>query len=622
MLRFAGAWYHNFRSHAETELPFEQNDSMFVGGIHEHAPALGSNATGKSLLIDGVYWCLYDQTVRGFGKDQVIGRADTWASVGTRWIDDDGRVIDILRYRRHPEFKNEVLVIIDGVEESRTTVTKTNRYIQQLFGMDDVAFLHTAILSKSRRSICDERETERRKLLWHILRFERIDEGFKAAQKHKRELEKALQRIELKLTQERTTEREIENTIASVEATIAQMQESQAQARQAYQLRLQEIERQLDNLNNAHTVTVEEQFERRQRLEQQQPLQDQIQQLRNEMGQLNASEIKSMSTYTVWQQKVVAGRQTISDMLARIGTDCPTCLQPVNPMHARRVAHVVRRDVKHAERLKTEAAKRVKASRTRKANLTQQIEDLECQLEPGLRATIEAADRQIETIVNQIATLQNLAPEPPTNDVDVFEDELVQQQERLQQTQTKVAEFVRVQTKTQRQVAMASYWVHGFGPKGLKAYVLGDVLDHLQVRANDLLAEFSDGYMSVRWETDVETESGAAPERLALIVSRQDQDDCEYHFCSEGEKARVWIAMERALSEISMGNVDVRFVDECFDGLSKEGIDRAIRLVAGEARERRLLCISHFDHVRRHFNFHATVRMAGGVSTFTRDDDE
>lgn len=618
MMRFGGLYIHNFRSHADTVLVLGVFESLFVGGDNQDIPEHGGNGTGKSLIYDALYWCLWDTTIRGFSKDAVVGHSDSWTSVITRWYDDDNHVIDIARYRRHPKFQNQAVVEIDGVDVSKTTTAKksgTNAYIKQLFGLDAVAFLHTVVFSKSRPSLCDERPNERRKLLSHVIGLDRVDEALKAAQTHRREIEKAVQRVEIKLAQERTTEHEIEAALASTLAALEHAQEQQRLAEERYQQAVVDTQARVEALAAEHRQAVIDQVARRTQFEEQQPLLAQLQELQQQLAAAKDSESKSMLTYSLAAAKSKDDRQQLTQMVAQAGIECPTCHQLVGPAHVRKVTYLLKQGLQQIDTKKVAAAKRVKAARTAVKYLEQEISALQQQVDHGLLQAIAAGDRQIDMLVRQLAQLQRMVPEPPTFDAGVLEQSLADLQARLVVTQSKLADLEQTLAKNNKQLAIASYWVKGFGQKGLKAYILGNVLDRLQQTANQVLEQLSGARMRVRWVTDTEVDGVLIPDRLDLMVERAGQDDCEYHYCSLGEQARLWIAMEWAVGEIAMGKVDIRLVDECFDGLSKHGVERAIRLVSGEATERRLICISHRDEVQKFFNRRATVVMRNGISS-------
>ena len=92
-------------------------------------------------------------------------------------------------------------------------------------------------------------------------------------------------------------------------------------------------------------------------------------------------------------------------------------------------------------------------------------------------------------------------------------------------------------------------------------------------------------------------------------------DKRDYLCCSEGEKSRVWLATDMALNEVKQVAIDVAFIDECFDGMDKSGVERAIALITGESMRRKIICISHREGVGKHFSNRKVVVMENDTST-------
>jgi DNA repair exonuclease SbcCD ATPase subunit len=86
-----------------------------------------------------------------------------------------------------------------------------------------------------------------------------------------------------------------------------------------------------------------------------------------------------------------------------------------------------------------------------------------------------------------------------------------------------------------------------------------------------------------------------------LNVTTGKRSNKEYHHCSLGEKARVWLSVELALNSIIRSTIDLAMIDEAFDGLSPIGVNRAIKLLSNEGLKRKLLCISHNKGVDKYF---------------------
>ena len=87
-----------FKSFAEPQcfvLP-KQPGLYFVTGLNKQHPRLGANATGKSTLLDAIYWCLFGHTSRGLKAGDVVTRGGKSASVEVR-LNINGAYIAVLR---------------------------------------------------------------------------------------------------------------------------------------------------------------------------------------------------------------------------------------------------------------------------------------------------------------------------------------------------------------------------------------------------------------------------------------------------------------------------------------------------------------------------------------------
>jgi len=209
---------YNFVTYKHFKLDLSNDDSVFISGKNLDASAIDSNGSGKSLIYDAIIWCLYDITVRGFSKDQVIGKFDNNTWVKEKWIDDSGRIIDITRYRNDPEYKNSCSIYIDGKDSTKVvslSKSGTNYQITKILNLDSTAFLHSIVFSRNRKSLCDESEAGRRKLLSHILNLDKFDEALKNVRKDKKDLYSSFNTLNIKETSLKTRIKELKDRIIS-----------------------------------------------------------------------------------------------------------------------------------------------------------------------------------------------------------------------------------------------------------------------------------------------------------------------------------------------------------------------------------------------------------------------
>ena len=184
--------YVNFGPFEDEEHDFSVPGLTCVDAEFSGRLAMDSNGCGKSMMYDGVVWCLFDRCLRAhFGKDDVI-RGD-WDEEQKINVVPKGRStsvtvhitgprnIKVTRYRKHKKFKNEVRLEIDGVDDTRGRNDATTRAVERAIGLDFIGFVNSvafgaredvkAFLSESTP------DSERKKVLDSILGLEVYTEG-------------------------------------------------------------------------------------------------------------------------------------------------------------------------------------------------------------------------------------------------------------------------------------------------------------------------------------------------------------------------------------------------------------------------------------------------------------
>lgn len=127
-----GSWKH---------LVFEfQKGSMLI---------VGRTGAGKSTIPRALFWALYGETPEGWSADDVINEQSKKNTMVKLTIPDRETkdVYEILRYRRHVQWKNKVVILKNGKrfgeKDSKTDVI--NQWIINFIGLTPKEFLKTVL---------------------------------------------------------------------------------------------------------------------------------------------------------------------------------------------------------------------------------------------------------------------------------------------------------------------------------------------------------------------------------------------------------------------------------------------------------------------------------------------
>lgn len=606
MSRLLSVEGHNFVTYKHFFLNLEGDDSLFVGGHHKDTAGMTSNGVGKSLLFDAIAWCPFDMTVRGFGKDKVIGPYDDHTWIKQKWQDDEGRLIEIHRYRSHPKHRNDALVFIDGTPSSKVTTIKklgTNKQIVRLLGIDGVAFLHSVVFSKGRSSICDASEAKRRELLSHILNLDRFDIAQKNARADKRNLEKMLNAVNIRCAAVETEVVELKARIS--DAKLALEEEADRVAKQAKDsLRnKKERTRRIKNSRKRIDILTERKHHLRKQASDNERISGNIERLHLRLGSLKTKLRKIDGNDRVAIRDCKFFRYSVDN------ATCHACGQEITYQ-----IKGFRKELDKAISLRMQLARKRKVTQQAIDSIAKDIKDKSKKLVPHVERELSRSNEEIKGLIRWIEENKSADNEIYDNTsklkkrIDVLRKRLKASKKELAAVRTK-------QDRLAEKIRVADFWILGFGPKGIKKYIINGVLDFLQEKSNEYLNDLVDGYIKISWDSErALKKSGEKRDVLLLNVVTGTRDPKEYHYCSLGEKARVWLAVELALNALIRSTIDLALVDEAFDGLDPIGARRAIKMLSDEGSRRKIVCISHKEGMDKFFAKKKIVVMENDVS--------
>jgi len=594
--------------------------SVYIGGLNMDAAAITSNGVGKSLLFDAICWCLYDITIRGFKKDQVIGKNDDHTWVKTIWYDDKEREIEVTRYRNHPKHAHNVVLRINGKKASKTkNITKsgTNTHIAKVLGISKETFLYSVVFSKTRDSICEAKPAERIKTLSHIIGLDIIDDGLKLAKKDKKQYTDLLHRLDVKISTTLTEIKEGKRRLRDLKRSLKSLEEIERKEKKRIKDKNKEIERDIKQLKKERNE-IEQKIDKmmsdlmtnEERKKELDVVRLELSKTMKKIGQAEARFEEKLTKYNITREAVTQCKQ-------QSGIECPLCKQYVSPSHIRKRVFELKKDMNSKKQKKRRAGERRRTLEKTVKEFRIKIDELETSLRKDLEKKYYQLDGRLKSIQSELKSLKKTKLKTiAKTDTDELKKKIKKLKRKIVLSEETHSRMKDTYEKTSEKLGVADFWVDGFGPKGLKRFVINGILSVLESKTNEYLADLTEGYMTVSWDGDEgETVGRKIVEKLHLNVKIGNGEKRDYLSCSEGEKARVWFATDMALNVVKQVEVDVAFIDECFDGMDKNGVEKAIALITSESMRRKMVCISHREGVGKHFSNKKVVVMENGTST-------
>ena len=186
---------------------------------------------------------------------------------------------------------------------------------------------------------------------------------------------------------------------------------------------------------------------------------------------------------------------------------------------------------------------------------------------------------------------------------------------------TKAAELddaTRERERLEHEGEQLAFWDRGFGPRGLKSYLLDSVLPLLNERARHYGELLTGGALAIQFSTVTEKD-GDLEDRFAIQITHRSGVD-SYALLSGGERQRCNLIINLALQDLVASRaarpLPLAIYDEAFEGLDRTGVEAAVRVLAEAARTKDLvLVVTHQDSLRDLFTHELRVVCERGRST-------
>jgi DNA repair exonuclease SbcCD ATPase subunit len=148
-MHFSGYELENFMSVVKMQTNLHNRGLVLIEGENLDADAFDSNGSGKSTIFDdGITWVLYGETVRGLKGDAVVNKFVGKNTKGYLQIVDGKDTYEVIRYRKHKDFKNSVILIHNGKTITGKSDTETNQMIIDILQVDFLSFTNSVLFGQ------------------------------------------------------------------------------------------------------------------------------------------------------------------------------------------------------------------------------------------------------------------------------------------------------------------------------------------------------------------------------------------------------------------------------------------------------------------------------------------
>lgn len=621
--------------------PLSDRGLVLILGDNRDEPRMNNNGSGKTSMFDSLKWCWYGVVPKCDHVDSVVfDGADEPAEVISNLLDDDGTPIRIRRYRKVGG-PSEVELHVGDRELTALDARETQALIERVLGMDvDVFHAVMYYAQESKFNFADATDAQRMEIVTKILQLGDIDAYLEQAKAKLKEQQDAC-------IEARRVLSGIEGELSQLNPAVYEQNAVQWDEERAHALR--EGTRQLnEHLTNIETWRKTLQYEERIRtnlmvLEQAgtavldlSALDTAITQARNEHARAH----NALATIKAEGQML---RQRRDKLAAKEAGDCPECGQPVSAEHlAREIAvldgkleelrsrwtaaeqevRVLEGNARAAEQQKEEQRRlHYEADKVNAQRLQEAREQLR---------TVDEAKRYVAQAEQHVAHLRQTmaATQQKPNPWRTKQAEVAQRHTQLMQEAASGRAMIAASELEQRYL---QFWVDGFGPSGLKNYILDSRLQEMTDAANEWVRLLTGGTIWVRFESQ---SMGRSTKKLSnktkIRVFRYNPDgtvtERNYRSWSGGEKRRVSWAVDFGLSRLVAARAtkryDVLILDEVFKHVDRAGGEAVVEMLHKLIEEKSSIFVVEQDSdFQSHFEQRTVVRKQNGCSGIIEESE-
>lgn len=547
--------FKTFRGEHSVEFP-KRSGLYALTGDNQANPRLGANGTGKSTLLDAIYWCLYGKTTRGLKASDIItwNEKTTWVKVGLKV----GPNTFTVERRQNPNS----LCIID--EQAHTMDQAT---LEKALRLGPEAFMYSIMLPQFGESFFDLTPTGKLALLSSILDLDYWVQRSKEAGELATQVMADKQKVEQEVAKSEGRQQAVQHDIIDLRTRADQFEGEKDEGVAKLNVDLMTLEGEVIGIAREIKDLEAVSQQASKRLQKAQKVKEQ---------------------HADYVHRYVGLEAKLED-LSGIKATCPTCLQPVSVSHLvgeRKVIEKQLEGVKHLlaslkgledvpvlERNKADFERTLATAERKHGGMLERI--------TGLKARI-AIERKRANPYSHIAQ---------------------EKSEALTTIQALLAKQRRQVTALGEEHASVSFWVGGF--KRVRLFIVEETLRQLEVEVNNNLTSL--GMLDWRVEFDVEREnkSGTVTKGFVVLVHSPDHDKpVPLEAWSGGETQRLRLAGDLGMANLIMERAGltgkIEFYDEPSNHLSDEGLrdlaetlhDRALEL------KKRIWLVDHrlMDH--------------------------
>ena len=629
----------NFLIIGQADIDLSNRGLCRIAGENSDDTTSSSNGSGKSSLIEGLYWALFGETLRNIkSADGVVNnRAGKDCSVVV-CLHEEGTRYRIERYRKHSDHKNNLYLYINDVDSRGKDNKETQQYVESVIGMDKMSFANSVVFGqghgKNLKRFSEMGDSEKKETLEKILNLGVFAQSYEIVKN----------RLKDTAVSQALSERRLEETLERVVAHRVKLSSALEKSAQFKENKKQEIEQINKKIRSIEVgiVRVEEDLAKIVPLDVQaietavEGCEDLLREQLEDKSRLTESFLKRRSEQRAIKSRIEDGvraaeaKQAILLGESAVGTQCEYCGNKVTDQslfHARDGfefdAVDLGRSVKTLEEKIESLTGKYKGRLASFEDGAAAVKEFRSSQQDSLKAARAGATARLE-LSYKITAQQELlgecqgALERALSMENAWESAVVEYREEVGSLEGVVEELNGELEALAEEEHYYSFWRDAFSRSGIRSYLLDRIVPFLNDRVGYYLSILTDGGIEAKFSTVKQLSSGEYRDNFNLEISNRYASQT-YEGNSGGERRRIDLGVALGFNDFLASRSGKRFnlliLDEVFEGVDADGIYYVIKVLEDLSRQKSsVFVITHKDELKGYFPDEVLMSRKDGLS--------
>ena len=578
-----------------------------------------SNGAGKSTTVEAIVYALYGKLIKDLSQNEIVhikAKGNLEVEIG---FDMDGHNYVINRKRE----KNDLTLYVDGTLQKLGGIPATQEAINKIIKLNYNAFANIVCFGQHNAKpflMCNP--AEKRQIAESLLSLDKYNKFCDAAKKKKGSI---LQKLEVSSAVYEKTSSSVESAERQIKNIVSQREDWRVTQLNAIDRLKLQIARSKEEMLKVHPNSassyenvslVEDEIV--EKTKQRQGIQNGISEAENKLHKVREDRQTLMLTgkevsYAIKkaEKDLQELHQQSSSLLTTNGTKCKVCFGTVNKENFKHVIshnenniaelnEEIKKSQVELEGIRTKMAKydktllmiseAVENAKIRELGIGRSIRELEtkrAQLSAAFQKNADAASLIIE---QKIATLSDQLEQKITEfEVgDPYGPILNGLEEELAINRQKVSAYRKEVDDYTSQLPYYDFWITGFGDKGIRSFVIDEIVPLLNAKINFWLQFLIDNKITLKFNNELTEKIERNP---------ADGDPFVHRAMSGGEHQRISLGISQGFANVTAlmaGSCpSIVSLDEVGTNLDRPGIQAVFAMICELARDRQVLVTTH-----------------------------